>query len=186
VRGGRPTPLLILGLGNLLCSDDGLGVVAVDQLLRRWTPPDGVLVLDGGTLGLALLPYVEDAEAAILVDAIRAEGPPGTLVRLEGDEVGPAVSARLSSHQIGVADLLDAARLRLRSPETLLLLGAVPRTLGLGLGLSPPVASAVPELVERIVSAAAELGHRFEEKAQDEDEEGRAGRPALLARADAL
>lgn len=178
----RPTPLLILGLGNVLCSDDGLGVVAVHHLLRRYTPPDGVRVLDGGTLGLSLLPHLEDARAAILVDAVRTDGPPGSLVRLEGDDVAPAVAARLSPHQVGVIDLLDAARWRMRSPETLFLLGAVPETLALGVGLSPAVAVVVPALVERIVAAAAELHYAFREKAQEDDEGVPGSSPVLLAR----
>jgi hydrogenase maturation protease len=73
----RPVPLLVLGLGNLLCGDDGLGAVAVHLLQRRYRVPDGVSVLDGGTLGLSLLPYLEEAHEAILVDAIRGEGPAG-------------------------------------------------------------------------------------------------------------
>ena len=177
----RPTPLLVLGLGNLLCSDDGLGVIAVHHLLRRLTPPPGVRVLDGGTLGLSLLPHLEDAETAILVDAIRADGPPGSLVRLEGEDVPPAVSARLSPHQVGVADLLDAARWRLRSPARLLLLGVVPETLTLGLGLSPRVAAALPALLERVVAEAAGLGHVFSEKGADDALPGDS--PALLAHA---
>jgi len=175
----RPTSLLVLGLGNLLCGDDGLGVVVVDRLSRRYSAPPGVRILDGGTLGLSLLPYLEDAEAAILVDAVAADGPPGTLVRIEGDEVGPAVAARLSPHQVGVADLLDAARWRLRCPDRLLLLGAVPNTIALGVGLSPAVAAAVPELTRRVLAAAAELGHILPRRVEDEGLAARS--PALLA-----
>jgi hydrogenase maturation protease len=164
----RPTSLLVLGLGNLLCRDDGLGVVVVDGLSRGYSAPSGVRFLDGGTLGLSLLPHLEDAEAAILVDAVATGAPPGTLVRLEGDEVGPAVSARLSPHQVGVADLLDAARWRLRLPGRLLLLGAVPETVGLGFGLSPALAAAVPEVTRQVVAAAAELGHVLPRRLQDE------------------
>src|SRR5512135_3845944 len=67
--------LLILGLGNLLCGDDGLGALAAQRIAETRVLPDGVKVLDGGTLGLSLLPYLEDAESAILVDAIAADGP---------------------------------------------------------------------------------------------------------------
>ena len=155
------TPLLILGLGNVLCGDDGLGAVAVHLLLRRYRAPDGVLVLDGGTLGLSLLGYLEQAREAILVDAIRADGPPGTFVRLEGDEVAPAVAARLSVHQVGVADLLDALRWRGRYPSRLLLLGLVPGSLDWGLGRTPAVEAAVPDLVARVVAEAGGLGHVF-------------------------
>jgi hydrogenase maturation protease len=158
------TPLLILGLGNILCEDDGVGVFVVRRLAEGCDAPDGVEILDGGTLGLSLLPHLLDAEAAILVDAIRGEGPPGSFVRLEGDEVAPAAAHRLSPHQIGVADLLDGARILDRSPKHLVLLGLVPQRLGLGFGLSEPVAGAVPELLERIVAEARALGFEFRKR----------------------
>ena len=161
-------PLLVLGLGNLLCGDDGLGAVAVHLLLRRYRAPEGVFVLDGGTLGLSLLPYLEDAQAAILVDAIRGEGPAGTLLRLEGDDVAPALASRLSVHQVGVADLLDGARWRGRYPSRLILLGVVPETLELGFSRSPAVEAALPGLVDRIVQEAGDLGHAFDRRSVDE------------------
>ena len=72
------TPLLILGLGNVLLEDDGVGSAAVRALLDRYVAPADVRVLDGGTLGLSLLPYVDAADAVILVDAVKAEAAPGT------------------------------------------------------------------------------------------------------------
>jgi hydrogenase maturation protease len=161
-------PLLVLGLGNVLCGDDGLGAVAVHLLERRFQAPDGVRVLDGGTLGLSLLPYLEQAREAILVDAIRGEGEPGTLVRLEGEDVAPAVAARLSVHQVGVLDLLEAARWRGRYPSRLILLGLVPESLELGVGRTRAVEAALPALVERVVEEAAALGHVFVPRTDDE------------------
>ena len=154
----KSVPLLILGLGNLLCGDDGLGVAAVQRLLDAYEAPEGVRILDGGTLGLSLLPYLEDAERAILVDAIRDDAPPGSFVRLTGEDVAPAVSARLSVHQVGVADLLDGARWLGRTPETLVLLGLVPESVELSIDLSASVASRLPELVQRVADEAAALG----------------------------
>lgn len=152
------TPLLILGLGNLICADDGVGVIAAHRLMDLYEPPEGVRILDGGTQGLALLPYIEDAERVILVDAIRDDAPPGSFVRLEGDEVAPAVAARLSVHQIGVADLLDGAHWRERVPSTLVLLGLVPASVELGFGLSAAVDRGLPELVGQVVAEARRLG----------------------------
>jgi hydrogenase maturation protease len=164
----RPVPLLVLGLGNVLCGDDGLGVVAVHLLQRRYRPPEGGLILDGGTLGLSLLPHLEQARDAILVDAIQTDGPPGTLVRLEGDDVAPAVAARLSVHQVGVLDLLEAARWRGRYPPRLILLGLIPESLALGVSRTAAVEAALPALVERIVREAAGLGHAFVPRSADE------------------
>ena len=80
-------PLLILGLGNVLLEDDGVGSAAIALLHDRFEPPTRVRVFDGGTLGLSLLPYLQMSDAVILVDAVRADGAPGTLVRLDGDDV---------------------------------------------------------------------------------------------------
>lgn len=160
--------LLILGLGNVLCGDDGLGVAALAELDRRYLMPPDVQLLDGGTLGLSLMHYVARARAMIMVDAIRADGPPGTSVRLIGKDVTPAIESRLSVHQIGVADLLDALRLTGTKPSKIILLGLVPETLDLGLGRSPAVIEALPGLVGAIVREAADLG--FELIPRDADD----------------
>jgi hydrogenase maturation protease len=157
----KRTPLLVLGLGNVLLEDDGVGAAAVAVLLEQYTPPEGVRVLDGGTLGLSLLPYLEDADTVILVDAVRADAPPGSVVHLEGADVAPAVATRLSPHQVGVADLLDGARWLGRYPDHLVLLGVVPESMELAVGLSPRVHAALPDLVDRIVAEARGLGFAF-------------------------
>lgn len=156
--------LLILGLGNLLCGDDGLGAVAVERLLDDWNPPLDVDVLDGGTLGLSLLPYLQDARDVILLDAIRADAPAGSFVRLDGDDVGPAVATRLSPHQIGVADLLDGARWLDAYPQRLVLLGLVPASIELGLERSPEVERHLPQLISAAVVEAARLGYVFQRR----------------------
>jgi len=162
------TPLLVLGLGNIICGDDGLGVAAVAQLNALYEPPAGVTVIDGGTLGLSLLPWVEDAARVLLIDAVRADAPAGTFVRLEGDEVGPAVALRLSPHQVGVADLLESARWRGRYPAEVILLGLVPQTIELSVDLSAPVVENLERLVTEITREAARLGFRFRRREEHE------------------
>ncbi|OFW05185.1 MAG: hypothetical protein A3I61_10515 [Acidobacteria bacterium RIFCSPLOWO2_02_FULL_68_18] len=158
------TPLLVLGLGNVLLEDDGVGAAAVSLLLDRYDVPPEARVLDGGTLGLSLLPCLEGADAVILVDAVRADLAPGTFVRLDGDAVPPAVAGRLSPHQVGVADLLDGARWLGRYPRRLVLVGLVPASMDLAVGLSPAVRASLPELVERIAGEARALGVVFRPK----------------------
>jgi len=160
--------LLILGLGNLLCGDDGLGCAAVAEMQSAYAPAEGVEVLDGGTLGLSLLPHLTAARRAILVDAIGADAPPGTLVRLSGSEVPPAVWGRLSPHQVGVADLLQGAQLLGECPPTLVLLGLVPAAIELGIGLSPPVCGALPRLVAAVAAEATALGFPLLLRGDDE------------------
>jgi len=152
-------PVLVLGLGNVLCADDGAGVVALHRLVRDWELPAGVRAADGGTLGLALLPLVDLADQLILVDAVRAEAPPGSLVRLDGDQVAPAVYERLSPHQIGVADLLAGAALVGRYPARVVLLGVVPASIELGVTRTPSVEAGLDRLVAAVIDELAAIGH---------------------------
>lgn len=171
--------LTVLGLGNVLCSDDGVGPAAVGRLWRGWEPPPGASVVDGGTLGMALIPLLESVDDAILVDAVFLDDqPPGAPVRLEGDDIPQAVLHRLSPHQIGVADLLDSLRLLGRTPPRLILVGLVPASLGLGVELTPRVAAALPSLVESILAEADRLGHPFRPRSPDEIDDPVAADPA--------
>lgn len=180
-RSANPGSLLVLGLGNVLCADDGLGVAAIELLSRRYRIPEDARVLDGGTLGLALLPHFRASDDVILVDAVRGAGPPGTLVRLEGTDVDSAVRTRLSCHQVGVADLLDALCLLQACPRHLILLGLVPETLDLRLGRSARVEEQLPALVQWIVDEAGRLGYEFLPVAENESRQ--AWRPNPVASA---
>jgi hydrogenase maturation protease len=149
----------VLGLGNVLLGDDGLGAAALARIEAGYHIPAGVRLEDGGTLGLGLLGLLAEAEHAILVDAVRTDSPPGTLVRLDGDDVMAAVRDRLSPHQVGVAELLDTARLIGCYPATVTLIGLVPERIDLGLARSPAVAASLDELVEAIVREVVALGY---------------------------
>ncbi|MEZ4267024.1 MAG: HyaD/HybD family hydrogenase maturation endopeptidase [Myxococcota bacterium] len=155
------TPLLILGLGNLVCADDGLGIEAVRRITAGWQVPQGVHVLDGGTLGLSLLPWLMDADEVLLLDAVAADARPGTLIRLTGDAVRPAVRHRLSPHQIGVADLIDGADLLGDGPRQISLLGLVPASIELSLERTPEVEAAIDTLVAAALMFAAARGFAF-------------------------
>ncbi|HYB91181.1 MAG TPA: hydrogenase maturation protease [Candidatus Binataceae bacterium] len=170
--------LLVLGLGNLLLGDDGLGAAAVARLDREFETPPGVRVVDGGTLGLALLGLVAESEHVILVDAIREDACAGSLVRIDGDEVAPAVRDRLSPHQIGVADLLDAARLTDCYPKSVTLLGLVPERITLTLERSKPVEAGLSALVDAIVREAHALGYEMVARTNAGSRSGHIDRPA--------
>lgn len=164
----RPAPLLVLGLGNVLCTDDGVGVAAVEELTRTYRLPSEVRALDGGTLGLSLLHCFEPGQDVLIVDAVAVDRPPGTLVRLDGEQVAPAVRERLSMHQVGVADLLDALRLLGIHPRRMVLLGLVPASLELGVELSPSVAPSLPALVAAVAEEIRSCGHALEPRAVGE------------------
>ncbi len=150
--------VLVLGLGNILCGDDGAGVVVAHRLRRELDLPRDIRVVDGGTLGLDLLALGAASDRVILVDAVRADGPPGTLVRLEGDDVAPAVYERLSMHQIGVADLLAGAALCERYPSEVVIVGVVPATTELQLGCTPEVTRSLPALADAVVRELQRMG----------------------------
>lgn len=159
--GQRRIRVLVLGLGNVLLADDGVGPVALAELERDYQVPAEVRLVDGGTLGLALLDELAQAEHVILVDAVATGQRPGTLVRLEGEAVRDAVRDRLSVHQVGVADLLDAARLIGCYPTSVVLLGVVPGAIGLGVGRTGAVDGALSALVSAIVQEVKVLGHEL-------------------------
>jgi hydrogenase maturation protease len=171
----------VLGLGNVLLGDEGIGIVAVHRLQARFGAPPAVRFVDGGTLGLGLLDLVCGADVLLLVDAVAAAAPPGTLVRVEGDDVETAVATRLSPHQIGVGDLLTAARFLHAYPREVVLYGVVPESLELDRALSPPVAQALPGLLEAVTDELARLGHPLRPREADDASARRS--PVDVARA---
>ena len=110
---------VVIGLGNVILSDDGLGVHAVRRLRERYVLGEEVELIEGGTAGLLLLPHLADARRAILVDAIEAGAPPGTLTRLKGEDWTSAFSIRMTPHEVALEDLLGAAQLGESGPRNL-------------------------------------------------------------------
>jgi hydrogenase maturation protease len=158
---GKESGLLVLGLGNVLLGDDGLGAAALACLERDYIIPLEVRLEDGGTLGLSLLGLIADADHVILVDAVRADVAPGTLIRLDGAEVIDAVRDRLSPHQVGVSDLLEAARLIDRYPSAVTLIGLVPQSIELGVVRSRAVDENLGRLVAAVVHEVESLGYKL-------------------------
>lgn len=151
---------LVMGLGNIILRDEGLGVRAVERLCERYALPEGAEALDGGTLGLHLLPYLEGVRSLLIVDAVRADEPPGTLVRLEGDAIPQALAHKMSMHQFGLSELLAVGSIQGALPERIVLWGMVPTLMEPGLDLTAPVAAGLDALVERVVGELASWGVR--------------------------
>ncbi len=150
--------ILVLGLGNTVMTDDGVGVRAVELLQQRYVFPDGVIVLDGGTLGLDLLPHLEEVERLLIIDALEMDAAPGAVFRLEGDEVPRAFEGKLSVHQMGVQDLLAVAELQGYLPAELVVWGVQPASIQMSLDLTPPVAAALEEVVAGVVGELRRWG----------------------------
>lgn len=152
--------ILVLGLGNVLLGDEGIGVWVAEALKRRFTFPDSVTILDGGTLGLNLLPWLDGVERLLLIDAVTFGRAPGEIVRLEGEEVPVALDIKISPHQIGVQDLLAAARLMGSEPPHVVLWGMEPECLNPGTDFSPRVKEALPRLQAEVLEELGRWGVR--------------------------
>jgi len=149
---------LILGVGNILLSDDGVGVHVGRRLEEEMAFPPEVEVLDGGTKGMDLLHYLEGVSRLLIIDAVETGEPPGTLVRLTGEQVPAYLSIKMSPHEIGLPDMLFAAQLREIYPDEVVILGVQPATTEVGLDLSEPVAAQVDELVKRVLEELERWG----------------------------
>jgi hydrogenase maturation protease len=148
---------VIVGVGNILCGDDGLGVHAVQRLHTEYVLPRGVRVLDGGTLGPGLLAHLDPKEALVVIDALRGGGPPGALHRLDLDSLGLEAEVPLSLHDHGLRELLREAKLLDWSLRGVLL-GIEPQRMDPGEPrLSPAVEETLPHLLARALEEASRL-----------------------------
>ena len=152
---------LVLGVGNKLMSDEGVGVHVIERFAERYILPGEVQVLDGGTLGLDLLFYLEGIENLLLVDAAETGREAGTMIRLEGEQVPAFMSMKISPHQMGVPDMLAAARMKDIYPERIVMWGIQPERITLDLELSPLLASKVDPLVEKLVEELRAWGYEI-------------------------
>ena len=137
---------LVLALGNPLLGDEGVGLRALQALASAADLPPSIELLDGGTAGLSLVPRLRSAERVLVLDAVSAGKPPGTVMRLDGADLGWEVFEKISTHQIGLSDILAASRLA-GGPEEIVILGVEPESMSLGVGLSPTVSRALEKLV---------------------------------------
>jgi hydrogenase maturation protease len=154
--------ILVLGLGNTIMTDDGFGVKVVTTLASRYHFPDPVQLLDGGTLGLDLLPYLEDVDSLLIIDALDMRDEPGKIFRLEGDEVPRAFASKLSVHQMGLQDLLAVAEMQGHAPRNLVVWGVQPECIEMGTELTATLAAAVEPVVIRVLKELQGWGSQYE------------------------
>jgi hydrogenase maturation protease len=141
--------VLILGIGNVLWADEGFGVRCIEHLAETRTFGPEARLLDGGTQGLYLLPFLEEADVLLVFDAVDYGLEPGTIKIVEGEEVPRFMGAKkMSLHQTGFQDVIATAELMGYCPQTCLLIGCQPEELeDYGGGLRPIVAEKIPEAV---------------------------------------
>jgi len=144
-----PARKVVLGLGNILNRDEGLGVRALELLNTQPGLPSGFELLDGGVLGLNLLMVVEECSHLLILDSVDAGMPPGALVELRKEEIPLFSGVKLSQHQVTFQEVLGLAAIRGHLPENLYLIGIQPLDISIGLDMSAEVRNNLPFVAAR-------------------------------------
>lgn len=155
-RGDRT---VVIGLGNPLMGDDGLGIATLERLQQLWDVPAEVELVDGGTWGLNLLPVIESAERVLLIDAITIGAPPGTQVAIPRARLPRYLATKISPHEVDLRDVLALAELRGTLPEETMAVGLEPDQVVLRTGLSEPLQSGLDDLVGVVIGQLDAWGH---------------------------
>lgn len=143
-------PVLILGIGNILLRDEGVGVRVVEAL-QQMQLADCVEVVDGGTAGADLVDVLADRDKVVVIDAIESQSPPGTVFRLRSEELMPSPGSTLSLHQLGLVESLMMAQQLGCAPRQVVVFGIQPDQVIPGLDLTPEVANAIPRVVDAVL-----------------------------------
>jgi hydrogenase maturation protease len=158
--------ILVIGMGNVLMQDEGVGVRAVEELENRYIIPPNVNVVDGGTTGMELFEPIRNCDQLLVADAINTGDAYGTLVRIANEEIPAFFQTKLSNHQLGLSDLLALLMLKGEVPEHVAIIGMVPHSLENKLGLTAEAEAGLDAMVEMLVSELAAMG--VELKPRDE------------------
>jgi hydrogenase maturation protease len=150
---------VVIGLGNPLMGDDGVGIAALERLRATWHLPDGVELVDGGTWGMNLLPIIEDADQVLLIDAIKTGAQAGTEVVIPRARLPRYLATKISPHEVDLCDVLALAELRGTLPDDTVAVGLEPERVELSSELSEPLRARLDALVAAVVRQLATWGH---------------------------
>lgn len=154
----------IVGVGNILLQDEGVGVHTIQKLRERFDFPEDVAIIDGGTMGLDLLPFIEDTERLLLIDAIDLKKEPGTIGIIEGKEIPIVIKTKVSPHQIGLTDLFSVMRILEKGPEEITVIGIQPASIQTGADLSSEVKEGLEGLINAIIERLRQWGVTVKER----------------------
>jgi hydrogenase maturation protease len=155
---GEFSNILVIGMGNVLMQDEGIGVRAVEELDCRYELPAHVRIMDGGTTGMELFEPMRTADCLIIADAVNFDRPPGSLVRIADKEINAFFHTKISNHQLGLSDLLALLVMRGETPQHVAIIGMVPYGLENRLGLSEYAAAGLDDMVDLLVKELALAG----------------------------
>lgn len=156
--------IMVLGIGNILFTDEGFGVRVVEQLQQRFEFADNVSIVDGGVLGVNLMGVIASADYLIVVDAIRNKGKAGDLYRLEGDEIPERIRLKNSLHQVDFLEALTLCQALDKVPETIIL-GVEPQDIEtMSLEFSPLIQSKIEPIIAQVLQELERLGATYTHK----------------------
>lgn len=156
----EPPKIIVLGIGNILLSDEGVGPKVAWRLKAECKFSPNVEIYDGGTTGLGLLPYIAEADYLVIVDAINGPGEPGAVYRYTVEDFELNIPKKMSIHDVGLIECLALAELDGRVPQGTVILGVKPKSLVEGMELTDVVASKMDELVAMAAKEIEEMGGR--------------------------
>ena len=149
----------ILGIGNILLRDEGFGVHCVQRLQEEYLLPGDLRVLDGGTAGIMMAPFMESVQTLYVIDTINLDHRPGTIRCFSDQDIRAGnIQGMMSPHQVGLLEILALCRLRERAPEWVELITIVPADISTGLGLSPALQPRVATVLSLLRRKLAEQG----------------------------
>ena len=154
---------LILGIGNILLKDEGVGVHVVRRM-KDLLLPDNVEVLDGGTAGLDLVDFIADCKKLIVIDAVTTGGKPGTIYRLTEENLNIGPKAIMSFHEIDFLDALHMSEVTGNKPEEIVVIGVEPKDMSSGTELSPEIEEGIPHIINIVIN---ELRSSIERSSND-------------------
>jgi len=163
-----PSPIVVLGIGNILMHDDGVGIHLIRKLEENYIFEPQVPLIDGGTMGSELLPYFE-ADKIVIVDAVNFDEAPGFVGIIENDDILTRLTTKLSMHHLGLTDVLSQVKLLGITPAEIYLVGVQPEPLiEMNMKLSDAVAAQLDKMVEIVMLKLDEWGIESRLKTDDE------------------
>jgi len=157
-----PPKATLIGLGNLLMRDEGVGIHAVKYIQAHFEIPAELEIVDGGTAGLDLLPYIEERDHVLFVDSVNFGKEPGHIGRLKNEEIPALFHVKDSLHHMGLMDVLAAAQLLDRLPKEMCLIGIQPQTIETGLELTGTIQERLVPLVRQIMAQISAWGMKID------------------------
>ncbi|MEZ4527194.1 MAG: HyaD/HybD family hydrogenase maturation endopeptidase [Desulfobacterales bacterium] len=157
--------IMVLGVGNILLTDEGFGIRVIEKMQAEYDFPDNVSLVDGGVLGMNLMPAISEADHLVVVDAVRCGGEPGTLYRIDNEDIPQRIRAKNSLHQIDFLEAMTFCRYGLDKVPEAVIFGVEPQDIETcGVDLTPLIQSRINDIIEKVIGELTRLGVHCQKK----------------------